>query len=83
MTATTLESKVSLPTLVKLDAQLPEHINVSNVAAGWLEAFSLTVASDNVDAVVALFLEDGLWRDMLALTWTFRTIHGASRIRNS
>ena len=81
MTATTLESKVSLPTLVKLNAQLPEHINVSKVAAGWLEAFSLAVASDNVDAVIALFLEDGLWRDMLALTWTFRTIHGAARIR--
>jgi len=77
----TAESEVSLPTLAKLNAQLPDNINPSEVAAQWLEAFSKAVASDDIDAVVALFLDDGLWRDMLALTWTFRTIHGASRIR--
>ena len=80
MTATTLESEVSLPTLAKLNVRLPDHIDVSKVAAEWLEAFSTAVRSGNVDAVVSLFLEDGLWRDMLALTWTFRTFHGASRI---
>jgi NAD(P)-binding Rossmann-like domain len=81
MAATTLQSEVSLPTLARLNAQRPDQISTCEVAAGWLETFSKAVASGDIDAVIVLFLEDGLWRDMLALTWTFRTIHGTSRIR--
>ncbi|KAF8523192.1 hypothetical protein JB92DRAFT_2705437 [Gautieria morchelliformis] len=81
MTAPSLASEVSLPTLARLNAQRPDNINTYEVAAGWLEAFSKAVASGDIDAVLVLFLEDGLWRDMLALTWTMRTIHGTSRIR--
>ena len=81
MTAASLESEVSLPLLAKLNAQLPDQVNETEVAAAWLKSFSKAVASGSVDAVVALFLEDALWRDTLALTWTFRTIHGTSRIR--
>lgn len=76
-----LETEVSLPTLDKLQVKLPEAINPHEVAAGWLQTFSKAVDSGNIDAILALFVEDGLWRDMLALTWDFRTIHGTSRIR--
>lgn len=76
----TLSSQVSIPTLEKLNVKLPEDIDARQVAATWLKAFSKATSSSDVEGVVALVLEDGLWRDMLALTWDFRTLHGASRI---
>jgi len=80
MTSESLESEVSLPTLAKLNVKMPENVNARSVAANWLQDFSKAMGSGDVIAVVALFIEGGLWRDMLALTWDFRTIHGTSRI---
>ncbi|KAF8510816.1 hypothetical protein BU17DRAFT_55151 [Hysterangium stoloniferum] len=77
-----LEDQVSLPTLKKLRVEKPENVNPYQVAAIWLNEFSQAVASGKSDAVTRLILDDGFWRDMLALTWDFRTIRGTPSIRN-
>jgi hypothetical protein len=76
------ESEVSLPTLKKLGvSDVPTDINAHQIATVWLQRFSEAIDTFDIDAVVSLFLLDGIWRDMLALTWTFRTIFGTRRIR--
>lgn len=74
-------SEAVLPTLDKLGVNVPGDINVNEVATGWFQAFADCVETGNVDAVVDLFVEGAFWRDILALTWDFRTFEGLPRIR--
>ncbi|PZQ64333.1 MAG: FAD-dependent oxidoreductase [Phenylobacterium zucineum] len=48
----------------------------------WLDAFGLALASGAPDAVAALFVEDGFWRDFAAFTWDLRTLEGREAIRD-
>src|ERR1039457_2076182 len=43
-------------------------------AEGWLAAFEAALQSRDAAAVAALFLADGLWRDVLAFTWNMQTM---------
>ena len=70
----------SLPTLDKLDVTLPQDIDPQSVALDWFQSFSKALSSKNVEAVAELCLEDVFWRDMLALTWDFRTVHGKANV---
>ncbi|KAF7368295.1 Flavin-containing monooxygenase [Mycena venus] len=70
-----------LPTLDRLNATVPEDLDVHKVAATWIESFASFVEAGNVDGIVGLFIEVSHWRDMLALTWDFRTFIGAPSIR--
>jgi hypothetical protein len=49
-------------------------------AEDWLAAFETALQAGDVDAVAGLFLADGLWRDLLAFTWTIETIAGRPAI---
>ena len=69
-----------LPTLDKLRAAIPVDLEPSIVAAKWFESFSTHLEAGHVDAVVQLFVDDSFWRDILALTWDFRTFRGQPRI---
>ena len=76
-------SKISvppLPTLTNLNATVPDQLNIEQVAFRWLTKLAATVESRNVDNLAGLFMEDSWWRDMLALTWDFRTFRGTSSI---
>ncbi|GBE78764.1 putative indole-3-pyruvate monooxygenase YUCCA8 [Sparassis crispa] len=73
--------KPSLPTLDKLGVTIPDDLDVQAVASGWFNAFSQQVSAHNVPGVLSLFVDDGWWRDMLALTWEFRTFHGAKNLQ--
>ncbi|CCM02709.1 uncharacterized protein FIBRA_04815 [Fibroporia radiculosa] len=75
---TGLES--NLPTLDKLGATVPPDLDAHEVASECFCAFSQRVSSNDVAGVVRLFAEEGWWRDLLALTWDFRTFHGAAKI---
>jgi cation diffusion facilitator CzcD-associated flavoprotein CzcO len=49
-------------------------------ALAWLERFEAALRSQDVDAATALFLPDGLWRDLLAFTWNIQTMAGRAAI---
>ena len=49
-------------------------------AEGWLAAFETALRAQDAAAAAALFLPDGLWRDLLAFTWTIQTMSGRPAI---
>ncbi|KAH7889081.1 hypothetical protein F5I97DRAFT_2006620 [Phlebopus sp. FC_14] len=71
-----------LPTLHRLGVDDPTGISPTEVASVWFDAFSNAIASSDVVAVLDLFLDDGFWKDVLALTWDFRTLEGRDAIKN-
>ncbi|EEB93780.1 hypothetical protein MPER_07522, partial [Moniliophthora perniciosa FA553] len=75
-----MSSKVlSLPTLDKLKAAVPESASAPDIARQWLTAF--TEAKDSA-VIQDLFLEDAFWRDIVALTSDIRTLHGWQSIKS-
>ena len=46
----------------------------------WLDTFSQALAAGDADAVAALFADDCYWRDLVAFTWTLRTLEGRGAI---
>ncbi|KAG9309314.1 hypothetical protein JVU11DRAFT_10802 [Chiua virens] len=71
-----------LPTLQQLGVDEPTVTSATEVATAWFNAFSTAVASPNVAGILDLFLEDGFWKDVLALTWDFRSLEGRDAIKN-
>jgi len=49
-------------------------------AQRWLESFETALQTQDAAAAADLFLPDGLWRDVLAFTWTIKTMSGATAI---
>lgn len=49
-------------------------------AQRWLASFEAALSAQDAAAAAALFLDDGLWRDVLAFTWTIRTMAGRPEI---
>lgn len=47
----------------------------------WLEAFSAALGKSDIKSVGGLFVEDGAWRDVLAFTWTIKTVEGRKDIQ--
>ena len=54
--------------------------NAPSLAADWIARFGTTIEKQDARAAAALFLPDGLWRDVLAFTWTIRTHYGRAEI---
>ncbi|KAH9836843.1 FAD/NAD-P-binding domain-containing protein [Rhodofomes roseus] len=71
----------ALPTLDRLGASLQADLDAQKVASEWFAKFADAVTAKNTIRIVGLFLEDGWWRDHLALTWEFRTFHGVEKIK--
>ena len=53
----------------------------SRQVAEWLEAFSDALERADIDAAVALFKDDGYWRDLVSFTWNIYTSEGKDQIR--
>jgi cation diffusion facilitator CzcD-associated flavoprotein CzcO len=49
-------------------------------AQRWLESFETALHAQDATAAAELFLPDGLWRDVLAFTWTIQTMSGRPAI---
>ena len=49
-------------------------------AQRWLEAFEAALSAQDAAKAPDLFLADGLWRDVLAFTWTIETFAGRPAI---
>ena len=50
------------------------------IAGSWLAGFEAAVQAGDTRAAAGMFLADGYWRDILALTWDLRTFAGCDRI---
>src|SRR4249919_2208832 len=48
-------------------------------AQRWLESFEAALSVRDPAAAAGLFLDDGLWRDVLAFTWTIQTMAAGRR----
>jgi len=76
----------TLPTIQNLGASPPKDIDPINVAAEWLEKFQNVISPSpdgdvDVDKILTLFQPDAFWRDILSLTWDFRTFFGTAQIK--
>ena len=57
-----------------------KQANALTEAQGWLEGFAAALQVQDAAAAAELFLPDGLWRDILAFTWTIETMSGRAAI---
>ncbi|KAJ7490350.1 hypothetical protein B0H11DRAFT_2010164 [Mycena galericulata] len=65
-----------LPTLDRLGVTVPPEVDHKKIATEWFDSFSTNAANGNTEKVSALFAEGAMWRDILSLTWDFRTFQG-------
>ncbi|KAF9460002.1 hypothetical protein BDZ94DRAFT_1284124 [Collybia nuda] len=71
-----------LPTLDRLGLTAPPtDVHHVALAQRWLEELSTNIAMSDIDGILGLICDEGLWRDVLALTWDIRTFDGVSNIR--
>jgi Pyridine nucleotide-disulphide oxidoreductase len=54
--------------------------NAPAEAQRWLATFEAALQAQDAAAAAALFLDDGLWRDLLAFTWNIQTMAGRAAI---
>ena len=57
-----------------------KQTNAPADAQRWLEGFGAALQSQDAKAAAEFFLEDSLWRDVLAFTWTIQTMAGRQAI---
>ena len=74
--------KLTLPTLDRLQATVPSDVSPGNIASDWLKRLGDTLAQprDKSTSLAELFLDDAVWKDILALTWDYRSLHGLNKI---
>jgi hypothetical protein len=72
--------QAELPTLDRLQVQLPDNVDANSLARQWFDAFTKEIEAKNSQGIVDLCLPDVFWRDILALTWDFRTFYGTDRV---
>lgn len=76
----------TIPTIQSLGVSPPKGIDPVKIAGEWLEKFQTAISpspSGDIDIakVLDLFLPDAFWRDILSLTWDFRTFSGTDQIK--
>lgn len=64
-----------------LDKPLPPDLNVDGIAHEWFSQFAPLVQSGDAARIVDLLVDDSFWRDVLAITWDFRTFRGPTSIK--
>ncbi|KAF8882841.1 hypothetical protein BD779DRAFT_1612399 [Infundibulicybe gibba] len=69
-----------LPTLTNLNASVPPGTDAKRTASAWFDSFASRMVSCDVGGVLDHFLEDAFWRDLLALSWDFRTFSGKEKM---
>ena len=54
--------------------------DIATPAEAWFAEFESALANPGQSRLKTLFHSDSYWRDVLALTWDFRTVNGADAI---
>ena len=52
-------------------------------AQRWLESFEAALSARDAAAAAGLFMDDGLWRDVLAFTWNIQTMADRSAVEST
>jgi cation diffusion facilitator CzcD-associated flavoprotein CzcO len=60
-----------------------KNATASAEAQSWLTSFGTALETEDATAATALFLDDGLWRDVLAFTWNLQTQYGRAQIEQT
>lgn len=69
-------------------AQFPNHVtknehlastNIHSIVSEWVAAFNNLLAGDH-HYVTKIFAKEAYWRDLLCMSWDFRTVHGHDQI---
>ena len=60
-----------------------KHTTAPADAKRWLDGFAAALLAQDAKAAAAMFLPDGLWRDVLAFTWTIETASGSAAIEET
>jgi putative flavoprotein involved in K+ transport len=60
-----------------------KQANAPAQAADWLTRFEAALTAADTHAAAELFLPDGMWRDVLAFTWTIQTQSGRGEIERT
>lgn len=55
-------------------------VTASHQVETWLEKFAEAIRNESPEQLTALFVDDAEWRDIVAFTWDFSSISGASSI---
>ena len=72
-------AEIALAKEVRYMLQNPQFTSEAEAAAEvWLAALNTSFQSNNANAVAELFLEDGEWRDLVALSGVLQTLDMAS-----
>ena len=74
-------NNAALPTLDTLGVSAPNDIDAAVVTRTWFDIFANHVQTGDVDGVLGQLVDDAFWRDILSLTWDFRTFYGNERIK--
>ncbi|KAJ8128760.1 hypothetical protein O1611_g4873 [Lasiodiplodia mahajangana] len=67
------------PVTPKIDE---ETTDVAKIASETIDSFNKSLEKKDYKAIADLFVDNGYWRDQLALTWDFRTAKGKEKIIN-
>jgi hypothetical protein len=73
MTSNTDIQSAALPTLERLGVSVPPDVDAAAVAQKWFGTFANYVQTGDVDGILSQLVDDAFWRDILSLTWDFRT----------
>ncbi|KAF8261171.1 hypothetical protein EI94DRAFT_1746631 [Lactarius quietus] len=74
-------NNATLPTLDTLGVSAPQDVDAAAIAQTWFDAFANHVQAGDVDGVLGQLVDDAFWRDILSLTWDFRTFYGNQLIQ--
>lgn len=71
-----------LPTTTKLGISISDvtAANAEQVATEWLNSFSQALTQADFSRIFSLMTHDAWWRDILALTWDYRSFQGQDKI---
>lgn len=70
----------ALPTFQNLGSTIDPNCDIRAIVNDWFVKFVRAIGLKDVPAIVDLFLDGVFWRDMLALTWDFRTFEGKDAV---
>ena len=78
---TTMTTQDDTHKLPLLDKPFPADLNATEIAQEWFSRFAPLVQSGDAAGIVDLLVDDSFWRDVLAITWDFRTFRGPASIK--
>jgi Pyridine nucleotide-disulphide oxidoreductase len=81
MTSAADIERAELPTLERLGLSAPPEVDPAVIAQTWFKTFTSYIQANDVDSILSQLVDDVFWRDMLALTWDFRTFYGRDRVK--